>query len=124
MTDTEQYTPKKGDRVRVTYEGTVDWLGPSGTFELFAGDLHGHYSADPTRVSIEKLQDPEPEWVNGDVIQVVYERTVLGNPYGPRLLARINGEWVFADTGKTTGPWFMTNHWPGNVEVIHKTATA
>lgn len=70
---TEQYVPKVGDRVRATriVEGEV------------IRNVDGHYSYvevrtdegvielhDDERWSFEKLADPEPEWVNGDVIVI------------------------------------------------------
>lgn len=112
------YTPKVGDRVRVTYEGTIDWVSRNG-FVFTIGD-NDHVELNTKGAEIEKLQDPEPDWVNGDVVEVVYERTVPGNPHGPRLVARIGGKWRLADTGEITGPYFMRNHWPDNVKILHK----
>ena len=77
---TENYKPKVGDRVRVTRV----WEGPVGAIEdtgfRVDGEILGPWfdfrpSADNlsrglVEHTIEKLQDPEPEWVNGDVILV------------------------------------------------------
>ena len=70
----DNYQPKIGDRVRVTHEGVIEKISRNGdlfrvsggrTFTWFDG-LH------PEKVTVEKLADynPEPEWVNGDVILV------------------------------------------------------
>jgi hypothetical protein len=109
-------TLKKGDRVRVTYEGTIAWLGTHGTFGL-EGTQEGHYPDDPTRVSIEKLADPEPEWVNGDVVKI-----------GGWLPGHwFNGSWRSAgggrhpfDGGGGSAARF-SNYWQaGEVEILYK----
>lgn len=69
------YVPKKGDRVRVTIEGSVTEVSNRGDwFDVGANCI----DLDPKRhdgatYTIEKLADPEPEWVNGDVIHVIGE---------------------------------------------------
>jgi hypothetical protein len=108
---------KKGDRVRVVYEGVVDWVSStSTTFEL-GGSESGHYPHDPTRVSIEKLPDPEPQWVNGDVISVP-ER---GSGWPPAEFHRIGDRWLT----KNGAGIAIANHLPkwwqeGAVRIIHK----
>jgi hypothetical protein len=86
---TENYKPKVGDRVRVTHEGEIQAVdknrvlyrvGSGRTFTWFD-------SGDPKGVVVEKLQDPEPEWVNGDVIHII--------PYVEGY--RIGGKWLHAD---------------------------
>lgn len=78
-----EYKPQKGDRVRVTIEGEVSIAHSSG----YSGQkrvLLGVPGADSPQfwlnpedplVTVEKLADynPEPEWVNGDVILIIGE---------------------------------------------------
>ena len=118
------YTPKKGDRVRVTVEGEVTFVNDDiGRVDLQDGWTFDYPSKDRAIVTIEKLQDPEPQWVNGDVIEVEFERTAPGSPYGPRKAALLNDEWYFADTGDKAGPWFTHNHWP-NIKILYKADAA
>lgn len=121
MSEATTYTPKKGDRVRVTYvyEGVVEQAATSGVAILddkqqFRFEHHASGS------TIEKLEDPippEPEWMNGDVIKVP------STFYGPRIVARINGEWRFTDIGDKAGPHLIGNHWP-DIEILYKADAA
>jgi hypothetical protein len=111
------YEPKHGDRVRIVYEGTVGWVGKTGAFEL-TGAQNDHQADDGTRISVEKLPDPKPEWVNGDVIEVTYDRG--GNYERPRIAVRVNGRWVLTDSAEEAGQWFIHNHWPEDVKILYK----
>lgn len=119
---TEQYIPKVGGRVRATIEGVAGNVS-SGWFDLGVNCI----PMNPERYSgatyaVEKLADynPEPEWVNGDVVEVVFRDCGPGFPSGPRRAAHVNGRWVMTDTGETAGVHFMTNHWPENVTILYK----
>jgi hypothetical protein len=59
---------KKGDRVRVTLEGEITaGPGPTGRFRVSPGDFQWAWV---TADLIEKIVDPVPVWVTGDVILV------------------------------------------------------
>ena len=64
----ENYTPRKGDRVRVVLEGEVYHSGYS-TFDMGPFDTYGVNTInrdDKHIVSVERLPDPEPEWQTDD----------------------------------------------------------
>lgn len=77
---TEIYSPAVGDRVRATrtIEGVVTLIQKdSHLYDAYVGvvndngfrfELHEQHGW-----SFEKLPDPEPEWVNGDVILIIGE---------------------------------------------------
>lgn len=93
MTD---YHPVKGDRVRVTrvFEGIVGEVGCTGIRldhdqAQTRFDFQSPFWATRGMVtqSFEKLADPEPVWVNGDVIHI-----------GPFLKGyRLGGKWLNED---------------------------
>ena len=109
------YTPKVGDRVRVTTvrEGIVrqneerDWIladfnaGTRRPLPIGASDS-----------TIEKLQDPEPEWVNGDVIR-------LGSTGG--VFVRSGDAWRHAKTNQWVQGLNFAQHWrEGILEILYK----
>jgi len=110
------YQPKKGDRVRVTYEGTVTRVaGDEPVLRLETGIWLNAEEA----VTVEKLADynPEPEWVNGDVVKI-----------GGWLPGHwFNGSWRSAgggrhpfDGGGGSAARF-SNYWQaGEVEILYK----
>lgn len=107
-----EYTPKVGDRVRATrvIEGEVtadrgdgyafiEVMSEKGRSELFY--KHGW--------SFEKLQDPEPKWVNGDVVSINGD-----------VMSRVEGKWVYVEHGTwdyelAEFPWKR-----GWVEILYK----
>lgn len=111
------YVPKKGDRVRVTIEGSVTEVSNRGDwFDVGANCI----DLDPKRhdgatYTIEKLADPEPEWVNGDVVKA----GIFVEAY------RLGGEWRNLD-GDTHyfsrgGSHHLTEAWrDGKVEILYK----
>lgn len=117
------YSPRAHDRVRATQtlEGVVvrnvDGVYPR--VEIRRDDGWGFELHDTDGWTFEKLQDPEPQWVNGDVVAVVFTGPGLGYPTGPRKAARVDGKWLFTDTGDKAGPHLIGNHWP-DVEILYK----
>ena len=63
------YTPKVGDRVRVTsvVEGVVTEEGPAWFDIKTATGTATIYAETTSDRTIERLPDPEPEWQPGDV---------------------------------------------------------
>lgn len=101
------YQPAKGDRVRMTFEGVVENVWGDGVAVDQAGrDGSRHFSLKDDGVSIEKLQDPEPQWVNGDVVEVKY--------YVPA--HRIDGKWINPTTGNV--------HYFSTPSGVHEVPTA
>ena len=116
------YTPKVGDRVRATdiREGVVTkvefdaaWIETKGGQTALVLNV-----SDTTLESrtFEKLQDPEPQWVNGDVIKV-----------GGWLPAyRVKGDWVAAKFGcqhymLSADPDIVSKSWrSGNLDILYK----
>jgi len=113
-----QYTPKVGDRVRATRtiegevtlvvhrdiskwrEGRLDLQTSEGLIELHDDD----------EWTFEKLVDPEPDWVSGDVISA-----------GGGVYARIGLSWVDVVTGKSVLSNLIWNYWErGAVEILHR----
>jgi hypothetical protein len=85
------------DKVRVTdvFEGevievTTDGFYIQGSTREFFGedDLIG---TDWKR-TIEKLADPEPEWVNGDLIEVTRDGSTF-------VMVRVDGRWQYVNDG-------------------------
>jgi hypothetical protein len=110
------YQPKKGDRVRVTYEGTVTRVaGDEPVLRLETGIWLNAEEA----VTVEKLADynPEPEWVNGDVVKI-----------GGWLPGHwCNGSWRSADGGRHPfdggggSAARFSNYWQaGEVEILYR----
>lgn len=101
----EQYKPKVGDRVRVTMEGHVDAVED----DLLTLDGRHIWRHDFT---FEKLQDPEPVWVNGDVVQFT------GDPSYQPIYHLIGGEWIEISgirCGETPSDW-----WPNHMKILYK----
>lgn len=114
------YEPKVGDRVRatLTYEGVVKGLPAMGGqhVRLEVADYH----TDPSRYldvnlwSFEKLQDPEPTWVNGDVIKIP------GCGDSTLICMKIPNKWVVHDALPMRGGW-VTEMWEdGKVKILYK----
>ena len=108
---------KKGDRVKVTdvLEATITDVHSDGTLITKYGDW---IPSDPANISegwqrtIEKLPDPEPTWVNGDVVKVNFTGGVF---------VRSAGAWLHADTNMWTRGEVIMERWrEGNLTVLHK----
>lgn len=101
---------KKGDRVRVTFEAVVfNDSAASGWVNVSSGALSNLATAQVEHV--EKLADPEPVWVNGDLVR----RTPTAFP-----IARIDGRWLRANgfsfsNGEVSQAWH-----DGDLEVLYK----
>lgn len=111
---------KKGDRVRVTIEGEVVGTGAT-SFRLLTrpGQIissSAHVRPNEPGVTVEKLTDPEPEWVNGDVVKI-----------GLWLPAyRVKGDWVAANHGYqhymlSADPDIVSKSWQsGDLKILYK----
>ena len=115
----EKYVPKVGDRVRATriVEGEVTadpaagyWftevMSEKGRAELF----HAH------DWTFEKLQDPEPQWVSGDVVRI----TALcpSNPYATFIRTEGRG---WEGVGGNEADQLISNNWrQGTLDILHK----
>lgn len=112
------YQPQVGDRVRVTYEGIVNSVHGGGKRFVCEGAF-GADLADPN-VTVEKLQDPEPKWVDGDVIKTghwVPAHRIDGkwiNPYG-------GGVHWFSEGGECVIPEAWRD---GVLEILYKADAA
>lgn len=126
------YQPKVGDRVRATlvYEGVAR---SGANNDSMSGDVYATVvveaangapvgARDNLRYldvrlwSFEKLQDPEPEWVNGDVIRV--SALEPQNPYATFI--RVDGSWQGAWNAGLSAT-VVTGHWDnGNLEILYK----
>lgn len=117
------YTPKVGDRVRVTrtLEGKVTdaerghWMSPHFMLEVDGAGYHEIHDED--NWEIEKLRDPEPQWVNGDVVKV--------RPYIPAY--RIGDKWLTCDgrAHRFSVDLSLSEHWQrGDVEILYKANAA
>lgn len=113
---------KKGDRVKVTdvLEATITDVHSDGTLITKYGDW---IPSDPANISegwqrtIEKLPDPEPEWVNGDVVKVG----------GWKAGYWYDGKWYNADrklhifSGAGGSAITLSDYWVrGEVEILWK----
>lgn len=119
------YTPKVGDRVRATHavEGTViNTVDDTWSYvEVKTDDGLRYELHDDDSWSFEKLADPEPKWVNGDVILVIGEggkRTPLiyvANDEGDRF-------WACAECTRGSHPLqHVSADWSnGDVVILHK----
>lgn len=125
MTEHEKYTPAVGDRVRVTYtcEGEVTSVGYE-TFLMKGVDSENLpfercyvHDPKPEHLSFEKLQDPEPTWVNGDVIAVPEQ----GETRPSVEFHRIGTRWLTkSGAGIAIGPHLSTWWQAGKVEIRYK----
>lgn len=107
-----KYTPKVGDRVRVTYEGTIDWVSRNG-FDFSVGE-NDYVELTTREATIEKLQDPEPDWVNGDVVR----RSDGASP-----IVCIAGAWFPVDrpTDARVSHGAVSQSWDaGHLEILYK----
>ena len=110
------YTPKVGDRVRATdiREGVVTkvefdaaWIETKGGQTALVLNI-----SDTTLESrtFEKLRDPEPQWVNGDVVS-----------NGLTTLVRVGGGWMNGRTGLPAAPRAVSDYWnSGDVKILYK----
>lgn len=102
----ETYQPKVGDRVRVTCEGKVtDRASRNGSVDDGRFQLTGN-------VEIEKLPDPDPEptWVNGDVIRA------RGTTW-----ARMSGTFRDVSRYESASHRLITHYWnQGCVEILYQ----
>lgn len=68
----EKYSPRDGERVRVTLEGQASRAGEEGEFVIGVSWINRIHPAAAHVVSVEKLPDPIPTtpgtvlWVNGN----------------------------------------------------------
>lgn len=99
---TPTYKPKVGDRVRVTIEGEVTEVSPSdGWFDIGANYIPTDRKEwDRAEYTIEKLADPEPKWVNGDVVR-----------HANSVLAFRHGDWFNVRTGFVANSEFVSKQW-------------
>lgn len=112
------YTPKAGDRVRVTVEGVVHDSGGKW-FDLGGNSFDVPYDGPhEATYTIEKLQDPEPVWVNGDVVEVA--------GYVP--MHRLRGNWYnhLAEPHYLNGmPGDVSEAWrDGELKILYKADAA
>lgn len=120
MSEQTAYTPKVGDRVRITTR-TLEGEVVRATFNDDEGYLqqvclkgddgfYGWVSCNSSYVTVEKLPDPEPVWVNGDVIWA-----------GGQVWMRSGGAWRSADKNGWVGGQLITNYWnQGSVTTLYK----
>lgn len=104
---------KKGDRVRVTFEGKITATAGSGHFRVGASvPANGPYGW-VFASHMEKLVDPEPDWVNGDLIRI-RDDLVLTYMYD-------KGEWPNIGSDVRIKPDQVTTCWQrGEVKVLYK----
>lgn len=117
------YTPKKGDRVRVTIEGDVSEVSGRGTWFVLGAnciELTPEHRNGAT-YTVEKLQDPippEPEWVNGDVIKVPDDERA-SKWY---ICLRVPGGWIAQDGGTVNSPYVSRMWAAGKLDTLFKNA--
>lgn len=117
------YQPQAGDRVRITYEGVIDVTGERvrGGFHLEGEPPYEFHRANGSH-TIEKLQDPEPKWVCGDVVRT--KRT------GHTAIRTRDGKWACTcpsgvDGGTTESQVYVSANWAdGNLEILYKADAA
>ena len=118
---------KEGDRVRCTREITgvvekaprMDTSIKSGSYWWFAvreddGTVSEVYS--DMHWTTEKLQDPEPQWVSGDVVRI----TALcpSNPYATFIRTEGRG---WEGVGGNEADQLISNNWrQGTLDILHK----
>jgi len=103
---------KAGDHVRVTFEGKVRNVALNGDKFYVRSDWLG-FDALVKLGAIEKLAEPEPEWVNGDVIRVRGESylTYVWTYRG----------WGVVGSNGTPDANSISSCWrKGEVEILHK----
>ena len=120
------YQPQVGDRARATIEGRVARVssGPAGQFaiEIHVGGGRIWVFPEDDGVTIEKLQDPEPKWVCGDVVRT--KRT------GHTAIRTRDGKWACTcpsgvDGGTTESQVYVSANWAdGNLEILYKADAA
>jgi len=107
---------KKGDRVRVSYEGEVVFVGsstgvpagidietPAGTRTVWSKDFG----------DVELVAPAEPVWVNGDVICFNWTGEAV----------RVNGKWIGVHSGLVIkkDASVVSKDWrDGSIEVLYK----
>lgn len=110
---------KIGDRVRVTHEGEIQKIDKNGVlFRVGSGRTFTWFDSCNTEaaITIEKLPDPEPEWVNGDVIELLGLESDYVDRFEYHL---IDGAWIHYHGG-TFGE-SVSDYWnEGRVRIIHK----
>lgn len=110
---------KKGDRVKVAFEGVIthveDRIRIITNPESLVSSIATVRLLDP-RVSIEKLQDPEPVWVNGDVIKVPDDEKA-GEKY---ICLRVPGGWIAQDGGTVNSPYVSRMWAEGKLDALLK----
>ena len=109
---------KTGDRVKVTdvLEATIERVTEGGVLVTEFDDwLHPlDQSQEGWQRTIEKLPDPEPTWVNGDVVRV--------DSTGGRFV-RSGDAWRHVDTNMWTRGEIISEHWSGgSLTVLFKAA--
>lgn len=114
--------PKAGDNVQVSFTGYLvrpakktDYGVPTDTAHNYwlvrSDDLPDMREVFVSVHVMEKVPDPEPEWVNGDVVQYIGH----GDDYRYHL---IGGKWIHADgTECSESP---SDWWPDRVRVVLK----
>jgi hypothetical protein len=111
------YQPKVGDRVRATrvVEGAVTAnVDGEYSYVLINTDDGDEELHDDDRWSFEKLADPEPKWVNGDVVRRTYAEEL-------EPIARIQGAWRTVNHGLPLADRELSRSWDhGDVEILYK----
>lgn len=99
---------KKGDRVKVTIEGEVSrtWSGTSAgdLGYVDVGESSIRLTADGVtieNVTVEKLPDPEPVWLPGDVVSL-FAGPGWDGIYSTRVLGR-DDQWRDGDGNRQAG---------------------
>lgn len=113
------YRPAVGDRVRVIHEGEIEQISKKGDLYRVGGGGFGrsftwfHQDDTETVLSVEKLQDPEPQWANGDVVR--------STPLAIRSIARIGGIWLTVENHIQIMDHELSLRWKlGDVEILYK----
>jgi hypothetical protein len=89
--------PEVGDKVRVTYEGEVDWAG-TNTFQLTTGRMFDLSNATDRIVEIVEKKKPKV----GDVIRPKHypnlpNHTVILHSDKINSLVKVEGKWHYPD---------------------------
>lgn len=118
------YEPKKGDRVRITdtREGVVHEAGDRVIWITEEGGHRTGFEVDVSGCSvisrtIEKLPDPEPQWVNGDVVKI--GNWLPGHWYNGSWRGQDGQRHPFDEDGGSAARF--SNYWQrGEVEILYK----